>query len=258
MQGDDRGTRDVSAIILREVSKSFIVRHNPANDLKVRFLGVFHERHRERREVFWALRDINLEIEAGETFGLIGANGSGKSTLLSLIAGIFPPTRGEVSSRGRIAPMIELGVGFNAELTGRENVYLNASLYGLTRSEIDQIYPEVVAFSEIANFIDAPLKTYSSGMYMRLGFSIAVHLEPDILLVDEILAVGDGHFQGKCLARMAEMRKRGMTTVFVSHDLALVEGLCDRVAILHRGRVEDVGLPTGVLVAYRGLLAGYV
>lgn len=242
------------AIVLRDVSKSFVVRHNPANDLKVRFLGVFHERHRERREVFWALRDVNLDIEAGETFGLIGANGSGKSTLLSLIAGIFPPTRGEVRSRGRIAPMIELGVGFNPELTGRENVYLNASLNGLTRSEIDRIYPDVLAFSEIADFIDAPLKTYSSGMYMRLGFSIAVHLQPDILLVDEILAVGDAHFQQKCLDTMAEFRRAGKTIALVSHDPALLEARCDRVALLNRGRIETIGDPANVVADYAALI----
>lgn len=242
-------------VVLRGVSKSFVLRYNAANDLKVRFLGLFHDRHREKREVFWALRDIDLEIESGETLGLIGLNGSGKSTLLRVIAGILPPTTGEVRTIGRIAPMIELGVGFHPELTGRENVYLNASLYGLTRSEIGAIFADTVEFSELGGFINAPLKTYSSGMQMRLGFSVAIQLDPDILLIDEVLAVGDERFQHKCLAKMAEFRKSGKTIIFVSHDVGLVERVCDRVALLEKGRIVETGKPLATVALYQDLLA---
>jgi ABC-2 type transport system ATP-binding protein/lipopolysaccharide transport system ATP-binding protein len=243
-------------IILRGVSKSFVLRHNAVHDLKVRFLGLFHARHRETREVFWALRNVSLEVEPGETLGLIGLNGSGKSTLLRVIAGIFPPTTGSVQTTGRIATMIELGVGFHPELSGRENVYLNASLYGLTRPEIDAIYPDVVAFAELERFIDAPLKTYSSGMYMRLGFAVAAQLDPDILLVDEILTVGDELFQQKCLAKMAELRhKKNKTIVFVSHNLPQVEETCDRVALLQRSELVDIGPAGEVCALYRKLLS---
>ncbi len=242
-------------IVLREVSKSFVVRHNVVTDLKVTFLGLFHERHREKRGSFWALRDITLDIPTGETLGLIGLNGSGKSTLLRIIAGIFAPTAGEVRTTGRIATMIELGVGFHPELTGRENVYLNASLYGLTRREIDAIYENIVAFAELEDFVDAPLKTYSSGMQMRLGFAVTTHLDPDVLLVDEVLAVGDEHFQQKCLAKMAACRKRGKTLVFVSHSLPLVEEVCDRVSWLHEGRIRETGEPARVIADYKALVA---
>lgn len=242
-----------AAIVLSGVSKAFVLRHNAVDDLKVRFLGLFHERHRERRDRFWALRAIDLEIEAGETLGLIGLNGSGKSTLLRVIAGIYPPTAGEVRTTGRVATMIELGVGFHPELTGRENVYLNAALYGLRRREIDALYDDVVAFAELERFIDAPLKTYSSGMQMRLGFAVAAHLDPDILLVDEVLAVGDEPFQQKCLARMAGFRKKGKTIVFVSHDLRVVSEICDRVALLHHGTLVESGEPDTMTSVYRDL-----
>lgn len=238
-------------IVLRDVSRAFVLRRNPTNDLKVKFLGLFHERHRERREQFWALRDIDLEIGPGEMFGVIGLNGSGKSTLLRVIAGILPPTTGEVKTTGRMATMIELGVGFHPELTGRENVYLNAALYGLTKREIDAIYPDIVAFSELGEFVNAPLKSYSSGMHMRLGFSVAVQLDPAILLVYDVLAVGDERFQQKCVTKMAEFRKSGKTIVFVSHRLGLVEELGDRVALLHNGRIEASGEPRQVVSEYR-------
>ncbi len=243
------------AVELRGVSKAFVLRHNPAHNVKVRLLGAFHPRHRERLETFWALREIDLAVREGECLGLIGPNGSGKSTLLRLMASIFRPTEGEVIVRGRVAPMIELGVGFQPDLTGQENVHLNTSLYGLSRRETDDIYAQIVAFSELGEFIDVPVKNYSTGMYARLGFSVAVYLEPDILLIDEVLAVGDEHFQRKCLQRMAELRRRGTTIVLVSHSMHTIEQMCDRACLLVRGRLEAEGDPGKVVARYRELLS---
>ena len=238
------------AIEVRDVWKRFIIRHNRADSLKARFVGLFHQRYRERREEFWALRGIHLTIERGEALGLMGPNGSGKSTLLRLIARALFPTRGEIIVCGRAAPMIEIGLGFHHELTGRENIYLSASLYGLTNAEISRIYPRIVEFSELAEFIDVPVKNYSTGMYARLGFSIAVHLDPDILLIDEVLAVGDEHFQRKCIARMLEFRRQGRTIVFVSHSPAAVQMLCDRVCLLSQGSVVKAGEAGQTLGSY--------
>lgn len=240
------------AIEVRNVWKQFIVRHNRADSLKERFIGLFNRRYREHCEPFWALRDINLTIEHGEALGLIGPNGSGKSTLLRLIARTLYPTKGEIIVRGRVAPMIEIGVGFHHELTGQENIYLNASLYGLTRREIDRIYNDIVDFSELGEFIDVPVKNYSTGMYARLGFSIAVHLDPDILLIDEVLAVGDEHFQKKCLERMMEFRRRGKTIVFVSHSAEAIKKICDRACLLSQGMIKAFGEVASVLEAYCG------
>jgi ABC-2 type transport system ATP-binding protein/lipopolysaccharide transport system ATP-binding protein len=203
-------------IEIAEVSKSFILRHNRTNSLKTKFVGIFHKRYREQRETLWALRDVSLKISPGQTFGLIGRNGSGKSTLLKIIAGIYPPTHGRVRlpKGAKVGTMIELGVGFHPELTGRENIFLGASIYGLRRSEIEDIYDAVVNFSELKEFMDTPVKNYSSGMYARLGFALAVQLNPDVLLVDEVLAVGDEPFQAKCKKRMDEFRAQGKTVVF--------------------------------------------
>lgn len=239
-----------AAIEVRDVWKRFIIRHNRADSLKERFIGLFNKRYRERHEVLWALREINLTVEPGEALGVIGPNGSGKSTLLSLIAGTLYPTRGEIIVRGRVAPMIQIGAGFHHELTGQENIYLNASLYGLTRREVDRIYNDIVDFSELEEFIDVPVKNYSTGMYARLGFSIAVHLDPDILLIDEVLAVGDERFQKKCLERMMELRRRGKTIVFVSHSLETVKKLCDCACLLMRGEIVAMGHVSEVLEAY--------
>ncbi len=239
-----------TAIQICDVWKRFIMRHNRSNALKMRFLGLFFERHRERREAFWALKGINLAIEEGEAVGLVGPNGSGKSTLLYLIARTLYPTRGEIIVRGRVAPMIQVGLGFNPELTGRENVYLSASLYGLTRRDIDEMFDDIVEFSELHEFIHVPVKNYSTGMNARLGFSVAVHLDPDILLLDEVLAVGDQQFQKKCVKRMMEFRRRGKTIVFVSHDAGAVRTLCDRACLLFQGDVIEVGNVDRVLEAY--------
>jgi ABC-type polysaccharide/polyol phosphate transport system ATPase subunit len=233
------------------IAKRFTIRHNPARDLKVRLLGLVHARHRERRQEVWALQDVDLVVRRGESLGIIGPNGSGKSTLLRILAGIFPPTRGRLEVGGTVAPMIELGVGFEPELTGRENVYLSTSLYGLTTRDTDALYPQIVEFSELADFMDAPVKSYSTGMAMRLGFAVAAHLEADVLLVDEVLAVGDIAFQEKCLARMSEVRAQGRSIVVVSHDLDLVRRLCDRACLLVHGRVVAEGRPDLVAARYR-------
>jgi ABC-type polysaccharide/polyol phosphate transport system ATPase subunit len=235
---------------LAGVSKRFVIRENPTLDFKVRVLALFHPRHRERRHEVWALRDVDVHLRRGESLGLIGPNGSGKSTLLRIMAGILPPTHGRVALSGAVAPMLELGVGFHPELTGRENVYLSTSLFGLGRRQTDALYARIVAFAELEGFMDAPVKTFSSGMAMRLGFAVATHLEADILLVDEVLAVGDRAFQEKCLARMSEVRASGRSIVVVSHDLDLVQRFCDRACLLVEGRIVAEGKPAEVVARY--------
>jgi ABC-2 type transport system ATP-binding protein len=205
-------------------------------------------------EGFWALRDVTVEAPHGHTVGLIGANGSGKSTLLKVLAGILQPTSGDVTVNGRVASLLELGAGFTGELSGRQNVFLNASLLGLTRRETAAVFDSIVDFSELADFIDDPVKHYSSGMYVRLGFAVAVHVDPDILLVDEVLAVGDEAFSRKCLSRIAEFQQEGRTILVVSHALDLVERICDRCVVLHRGEVVYDGDPEWATGTLRGLL----
>ncbi len=202
-------------------------------------------------ETFWALKNINLEIKKGETFGIIGPNGSGKSTLLKLIAGVTQPTKGTIKVNGRIAPLIELGAGFHPELTGRENIYLNGVILGLKRAEIKAHFNEIVDFAELWDFIDQPIKHYSSGMYLRLAFAVAVHTNPDILLVDEILAVGDQSFQKKCFNKMEEFQKNGVTIVYVTHALDSLEGFCDRAMLLERGDMKIIGSVNKVVSQYR-------
>jgi ABC-2 type transport system ATP-binding protein len=224
-------------IAARGVGKRFLIHHQRATSLKERFL----QTRRSQAEEFWALRDIELDINGGETVGLIGANGSGKSTLLKLLAGILEPSAGTVKVRGRVASLLELGAGFNGELTGRENIYLNASILGLSRREINRNFDSIVEFSGLEQFIDNQVKHYSSGQYVRLGFAIAVHVDPDILLVDEVLAVGDEAFQAKCLAKITEFQQRGCTILFVTHALDLVPMLCNRGLVLDHGRVLHDG-----------------
>ena len=238
------------AISARNVSKKFLLHRKRATSLKERLI----RRHAEA-EVLWAVRDLSLDIERGETVGLIGANGSGKSTTLKLLAGILRPTEGTVTVNGRIASLLELGAGFNGELSGRDNVYLNASLLGLSRKEVDRHFDAIVAFSELEPFIDNQVKNYSSGMYVRLGFAVAVHTDPDILLVDEVLAVGDEAFQQKCLAKIEEFQHDGRTILLVSHSLDLVEKICTRSVVLDHGKVRYAGDPafaTGELRAILG------
>ena len=201
-------------------------------------------------ELVTALDDVTLSVEKGQTFGVIGENGSGKSTLLKLIAGIAKPTKGEVRTQGKISALIELGAGFHPEISGRENIFINGIMLGLTRKEISAKFDEIVAFAELEEFIDAPVKTYSSGMYMRLGFAIAINVNPDILLIDDFLAVGDAAFVPKCLDRIDDFRRRQKTILFVSHDLTTVKKICDRVAWLKNGRVQMIGEPKRTADAY--------
>lgn len=198
----------------------------------------------------WALRDVSFAVPRGEVLGIIGPNGAGKSTILKLLAGVTMPDTGEIRIAGRIAPLIELGAGFHPELSGRENVYLNGALLGLTRSEIDARYDEIVEFAELDQFMDTPVKHYSSGMFVRLGFALAVHTDPDILLIDEVLSVGDERFQRKCLRKFMQFRKEGKTIVVVSHDLGLVSGICSSILLLARGEVVALGEVEGAIGRY--------
>jgi ABC-type polysaccharide/polyol phosphate transport system ATPase subunit len=208
-----------------------------------------------RRSQLWALRDIDLDVAPGECVGVIGRNGSGKSTLLQLLCGVTAPTEGRVRVVGRVAPLISVGVGFHPELTGRENIYVNAAILGLTRAEVDRKVDEIVDFAEIADFIDTPVKFYSSGMFVRLGFSVAIQVRPDVLLVDEVLAVGDFAFQMKCFERMRAIRAEGVTIVFVTHNLTIVRNLCDRVVVLDRGHKAFDGQPDAGVSRFHELLA---
>jgi ABC-2 type transport system ATP-binding protein len=238
------------AIVAESVSKRFRLYHQRATSLKERLLAT----RRVASEDFWALRDVSLQVGRSETVGLIGANGSGKSTLLKILSGILAPTTGKVAVQGRISSLLELGAGFNGELTGRENVYLNASILGLSRREIDRAYDSIVNFAELEPFMDNQVKHYSSGQYIRLGFAIAVHADPDILLVDEVLAVGDEAFQQKCLAKIAEFQERGCTILFVTHALDLVARVCNRGVLLDHGRVLHDGDPLEAAERMRSLL----
>ena len=205
----------------------------------------------EKKEDFWALKDVSFNVNKGEIIGVIGRNGAGKSTLLKILTGITPPTKGEIVLRGRVASLLEVGTGFHPELTGRENIYLNGAILGMTSDEITRKFDEIVAFAGIAKFLDTPVKFYSSGMYVRLGFSIAAHLEPDILLVDEVLAVGDTEFQKKCLGKMEEVTKQdGRTILFVSHNMSAIQNLCTRTVLLNHGQVEMFGDTDEVIKYY--------
>jgi ABC-type polysaccharide/polyol phosphate transport system ATPase subunit len=213
-------------------------------------------RGRTRGTDVWALRDVSFSVEPGSAVGLVGRNGSGKTTLLRLLSGIVKPSSGHVAVGGRIGSLLELGAGFHPDLTGRENVYLNGSIHGLRRTAIREKLDEIVAFAGLEDFIDLPVRTYSSGMYMRLGFAIASHIEADVLLLDEVFAVGDEAFQRKCFGKIFEFKQRGGTIVFVSHDASAVERLCDRAVLLSDGRVAFDGPTHEAVVAYRRLLAG--
>ena len=199
---------------------------------------------------FWAVKGINLDVHKGETIGIIGANGAGKSTLLKILSRITEPTQGQAIIRGRLASLLEVGTGFHPELTGRENIYLNGAILGMTKVEIDSKFDEIVEFSEIAKFLDTPVKRYSSGMYVRLAFSIAAHLDPDILVVDEVLAVGDVAFQKKCMGKMGDARDQARTVVFVSHNIAAVESLCTRAVVLRDGQIVFDGAPKDAIDIY--------
>ena len=249
----DAGAQPVapSVISARNVRKQYRVHTHPATSLKERLLK---RKKSSPMETFVALDHVNLEISAGSTIGLIGPNGSGKSTLLKILSGIVRPTSGTVEVRGRISSLLELGAGFNSELTGRDNVYLNASLLGLSRRQTDRALDSIIDFSELAAFIDEPVKHYSSGMYVRLGFAVAVHVEPDVLLVDEVLAVGDEAFQRKCMAKIKEFQEAGRTILFVSHSAGQVEELCSRAIVLNKGVVVDDADPASAVETLRKIL----
>jgi ABC-type polysaccharide/polyol phosphate transport system ATPase subunit len=244
------------AVGVDRVSKHFVISRRRGAGVKDRALGLLRGEARER-ETLWALRDVSLDIPRGATFGLIGHNGSGKSTLLQLVAGILEPDAGSIRVDGRVTSLLELGAGFSPELTGRENVFLNASLHGFSRADITPRFDAIVAFAELERFIDMPVRTYSSGMYVRLGFAVAVHLEPQVILIDEAFAVGDERFQRKCLHTIREFQARGVTIVLVSHDLILVEQLASQAALLDHGELAAVGAPADVIGRYHELGLGH-
>ncbi len=206
---------------------------------------------RIRAETLWALRNISLDVRRGESLGIIGNNGAGKSTLLKVISGVIKPVEGKIRVNGSIAPLIELSAGFDDELTGRENIFLSASILGFSRREIEEKYDNIIDFSELKDFINAPLKSYSSGMIARLGFSIAIEVDPDILIIDEILAVGDAHFKQKSKERISEFRRKGITILFVSHNMEEINDLCDRVLWLDHGDIRMLGNPVRIINEYK-------
>ena len=235
-----------NAIEIKHVTKSFKIYYDKASTLKEHLL--FWKRN--ENELYTALKDINLDIKKGETVGLIGVNGSGKSTLLKLMTKIIYPTKGEIITHGKLTSLLELGAVFHQDFTGRENIYFNAAIFGLTRQEIDKRLDEIIEFSELGEFIDNPVRTYSSGMYMRLAFSIAINVDAEILLIDEILAVGDQHFQEKCFNKLQELKESDKTIVIVSHSLDQIENLCTRAIWINNGLVEMDDTPSKVIPEY--------
>ncbi|MBV9759131.1 MAG: ABC transporter ATP-binding protein [Acidobacteriaceae bacterium] len=245
-----RANPDVS---FRSVSKRYLIRQDAGRTSQESGGWKWFRKlrpKREQRKEFWAVNDVSFEVQRGESLGIIGHNGAGKSTVLKMLAGITAPTKGEISIRGRLSALLEVGSGFHPELTGRENVYLSGSVLGMQRAEIQRKMESIVEFAGVRRFIDMPVKRYSSGMYVRLGFSIAAHLEPDVLLLDEVLAVGDKEFRDKCKDRIEKLHADGTTIVFISHDLAAVQNVCERVLLLERGRVAAEGSPQQVIQRY--------
>jgi len=237
------------AIRVSRVRKTFVLHHT--HSLKETVVAFF--RRRKLTSSFDALRDISFDIGKGESVGLLGFNGSGKSTLLKLVSGVFRPDSGEIGVRGRVAGLIEVGGGFHPDLTGRENVYLNAAILGMTEAETDLYYDDIVAFAEIPDFMDTEVKHYSSGMFVRLAFAVAIHVEHDILLIDEVLAVGDEPFQKKCFAKLAELKAAGKTIVVVSHDLPAVQRVCDRGIVIHQHEIVFDGPVADAVARLRSL-----
>ena len=236
----------MNAVEFQGVSKSYAIYDAPGDRLKELLTLNRVKRHRD----FWALHEVSFQVKRGETFCIVGENGSGKSTLLQMVAGILHPTSGTVGIDGRVSALLELGAGFNPEFSGRDNVYLNGSILGLTTRQIDQRYNDIAAFAEIGSFLDQPVKTYSSGMVVRLAFAVAINVDPEILLVDEALAVGDIYFRQRCMRKVHELRQRGITILFVSHAVSDVKAIGDRVLWLDHGRMIDVGEPDRVVSKY--------
>jgi ABC-type polysaccharide/polyol phosphate transport system ATPase subunit len=239
-----------AALRVESISKQYRIYNRPSDRLKETVTRGRWKAHRE----FWALKDISFEVEPGTTTGIIGPNGSGKSTLLQIITGTLEPTHGRVWLEGRISALLELGAGFNAEFTGIENIFMNASLLGLSKAETEALLPEIASFAEIGDFIYQPLKTYSSGMYVRLAFAVAIAVSPQILIIDEALAVGDAVFQHRCTRRIKEMQENGTTILFVSHDPGAIRALCSRAILLNQGRMEADGPPAEVLARYQKVI----
>ena len=237
------------AIKTTHVSKSFKLYYDKSHTLKEKIL-FFSKKSQSKDRVLTVLKDINVEIKKGESVALIGTNGSGKSTLLKLMTKIIYPNKGTITTNGKLTSLLELGAGFHEDFTGRENIYFNASIFGLTRKEIDERIDDIIEFSELHEFIDNPVRTYSSGMYMRLAFSVAINVQADILLIDEILAVGDQHFQEKCHAKLKELKAQGKTIVIVTHDMRMVKSFCDRAIWLYQGEVRMDGNVNEVLDEY--------
>lgn len=235
------------AIIVDNVHKTFNVYLDRANTIKEKLLFIFSRNRKEKREV---LKGVNLKIKKGETVALIGVNGGGKSTLLKLMTKIIYPSKGKIITNGKLTSLLELGAGFHPDFSGRENIYFNASIFGLTKKEIDDRLEEIIEFSELKDYIDNPVRTYSSGMYMRLAFSVAINVDADILLIDEILSVGDQHFQDKCYKKMKELTEQGKTMVFVTHSLESVSKLCKRAVWLHEGKIRLDGDSDEVIEKY--------
>ena len=242
------------AVHFEHVSKSYPIYSQILTGLKASLLHVPQTLQRFRRHRFMALNDVSFEFKQGESVGLIGSNGSGKSTTLALIAGVLRAQSGRVEVRGRVCPLLELGAGFHPELTGRENILLNGVLLGLTRREVLARMDEIIAFSELEYFLDQPIRTYSSGMVARLGFSVAVHLDPEVLLIDEVLAVGDLRFQAKCREKLEEFKRRRVTIVLVSHSLSEVRGFCERVIWLKDGKISGDSEPDAVIPRYEAAM----
>ncbi len=241
----------MKALEVSNISKRYFLRKEAMTSLKSTVLGLLAGKR--IREDLWALKDVSFSAQDGETVGVIGANGAGKSTLLGIIAGTVTPTSGSVRVHGRMSTLLELGAGFHPDLTGRENIYLNGSILGLSRKYIQERFSQIVHFAGLSEFIDMPVKHYSSGMYVRLGFAVAVEVNPDVLLVDEVLAVGDEEFRKKCIARMTDFQRSGKTIVVVSHDLETVKKMCHKVVLLGEGKIVDLGDPEKVVQEYRRL-----
>lgn len=241
----------MASISVQGVSKQFLLRKDRADSVGQLLVRMLPHRRRSKGEMFWALQDVSLEMPPGVSYGIIGSNGSGKSTLLKLLTRTMKPTKGQILSQGRISALIELGAGFHPDFTGRENVFLNASILGISRKEIEKKMEAIIEFAGIRPFIDTPVKYYSSGMHARLGFSVATSVEPEILIVDEVLAVGDEAFAQRCMDRIFKMKREGVSILLVSHDLSSIERLMDRAIWINKGVAEKEGIPRDVVFAYR-------
>ena len=253
-----------TVIKVENLSKRYVIGHqrqeryntlrdaiaNGARSLKQKIFSPQQKLADSAHEEFWALKDVSFEIKRGDRVGIIGRNGAGKSTLLKILSRITEPTSGRISIKGRVASLLEVGTGFHNELTGRENIFLNGAILGMSRAEINKKFDEIVDFAEVEKFLDTPVKHYSSGMYVRLAFAVAAHLEPEILIVDEVLAVGDAAFQKKCLGKMEDVSNEGRTIVFVSHQMSMISSLCEKAILLEYGKITNLGLSSDVVLSY--------